>query len=97
MSDIIERLRDLGIRSANQAADYIEAQASLLNMLREALKRAEHFIDAMLGFTEQNLVVFNWHLNGEGEPLDTFINDNGGAEALKHAREALATLKSQEK
>ena len=59
-------------RLAREAADHIESQASLLNMLREALELAEaHFA---------------------GEPFDP-----SARKCLTATREALATLKSQEK
>lgn len=64
--------------------------------MRAALSKADDFISAMLDFTGQNLEVFNWHMNGDGEPFDSFVSDNNGQEALEAIRTALSKLSETE-
>jgi hypothetical protein len=45
--------------------------------LREALEKAEEFIDAVTSLCGQNLQVYGWHLNGAPEPFDNLIEDDG--------------------
>lgn len=44
--------------------------------LAEALRKAKEFYEGITSFYGQDLQVYNWHLNGEPEPFDNFIDDN---------------------
>ncbi|GBG09494.1 putative transcriptional regulator [Paenibacillus agaridevorans] len=58
--------------------------------LRNALTKAEVAISAMASFNGLELMVHNWHLNGDGEPLDNFLAENGmDNELLETVRSAL--------
>lgn len=57
--------------------------------LEKALKESERALDAILSFEEDNLLVVNWHLNGDTEPLNNFFYENGLMEALEMARAAI--------
>lgn len=65
---------------------------SLLAM-KEALKKAERFISTMMEFYGEGLTVYNWHQNGEGEPLDNFFDNNMEGDELEAIRAALSHLK----
>jgi hypothetical protein len=44
--------------------------------LLEACIKAYEALDAILDFRDQGLKVQGWHLNGDAEPFDNFINEN---------------------
>lgn len=58
--------------------------------LRSALTKAEVAISAIASFYDLELMVHNWHQNGDGEPLDNFLAENGmDNELLETVRSAL--------
>lgn len=76
--------------------DDCEANARLISALPdllEACERAEKLISAILSFYGQGLEVINWHLNGEPELLDNFIDDNSDGTELESIRAAIAKAK----
>ena len=70
----------------------IEAEA-LNRDLVEALKRAHEYIGGINSFYGQGLQVYGWHLNGAPEPLDNFIDSNGGCEAEEFVGRVLTKAK----
>lgn len=68
-----------------------------LNQAVEILKKAADFIDGIMSFYGQNLMVFNWHLNGEGEPWDNFFDDNMDGDELELIQKFLSSLSQEEK
>jgi hypothetical protein len=81
--DLVARLRDLGIRSADLAADRIEALTAEQDRLREALKpfadEAEH-----------------WEFFEADEPLVEAFPKYDGNITVGDLRNALAALKGQQ-
>lgn len=53
----------------------------------ENLMGSKDSLAHLLSFYGQNLQVYNWHLNGAPEPLDNFLVDSGGFEALEKLKE----------
>jgi hypothetical protein len=78
-------LHEFGYDPAKTVADHIEAQASLLNMLREALKKAR---DKFLHYEELHRL----KCTSEGDE-----KADRNREMADELTEALATLKSREK
>jgi hypothetical protein len=70
----------------------IEAEA-LARELMEALKKAYEYIGDINSFYGQGLQVYGWHLNGAPEPLDNFIDSNGGCEAEEFVGRVLTKAK----
>lgn len=92
-------LRAFGDEWLNQALaekERADRSEALARELVEALKKAHEYIGDINSFYGQGLQVHEWHLNGTPEPLDNFIDSNGGCEAeefvgrvLTKAREVL--------
>lgn len=57
--------------------------------LVETLKKAHEYIGDINSFYGQGLQVHGWHLNGEPEPFDNFIDDNGGCETEEFVERVL--------
>jgi hypothetical protein len=56
-----------------------EANARLISAapdLLQACIKAYEAIDSILDFKDQGLMVQGWHVNGDPEPFDNFINEN---------------------
>lgn len=75
MSKELEKQDEWQERCKKLVAENDELMAEI-EKLKWICKRSSDFIDAIVGFTGQNLSVFNWHLNGDGEPFDNFIEEN---------------------
>lgn len=74
------------IEHAEDLANLLPAAPDLLN----AAKDAEKFIDAIMSLYGKGLKVANWHLNGNLEPLDNFIEENSEGDELEKLRAAIA-------
>lgn len=86
---------ELQLRNADLAGHNVDIKQQLDKAV-EALVKAEKFIDAIMGFYGQNLSVFNWHMNGEGEPWDNFFDENMDGDELDLIREALSHIQGKE-
>lgn len=64
-------------------------------VMKEALEKSERFISAMMGFYGEGLTVYNWHQNGDGEPLDNFFDNNMEGDELESIRTALSHLRGE--
>lgn len=80
-----------GIKEVHANARLIAAAPDLL----VACEKAERVLDALFSFYGQGLEVVNWHLNGDTEPLDNFIDDNSDGTELELLRTAIAATKGQ--
>lgn len=70
----------------------IEAE-ELNRELVEALKKAHEYIGDINSFYGQGLQVYGWHFNGALEPLDNFIDSNGGCEVEEFVGRVLTKAK----
>jgi hypothetical protein len=68
----IASVRRYDVHTQEANARLIAASPDLL----EACIKAYEALDAILDFREQGLKVQGWHLNGDAEPFDKFINEN---------------------
>lgn len=53
-----------------------EKESQYLARIAELEKKAQSYDDLLSVVYGQNLMVHGWHLNGEPEPLDNFIDNN---------------------
>jgi len=70
-------------------AEFLLRQSHLFSDMYEALKKAEQFIDAIMGFYGEGLQVAEWHQNRDLEPLDNFIKNNSDGDELELIRKVL--------
>jgi hypothetical protein len=73
-----------------------EANARLISAapeLLEACIKAYEAIDAILDFQERGLMVHGWHLNGDSEPFDNFIDENMVGNELELLYKAIQKVK----
>lgn len=70
----------------------LKAEA-LARELVATLKKAHEYIGDINSFYGQGLQVHGWHLNGAPEPLDNFIDSNGGCEAEEFVGRVLTKAK----
>jgi hypothetical protein len=79
---------------AGKIASAIESNVRALSereaVYRKALEGAKKFVEAIMSFHGSGLQVYGWHLNGDPEPLDNFIEENLGAETEFEILKALA-------
>ncbi|MHC5542001.1 hypothetical protein ACYOEI_27590 [Singulisphaera rosea] len=74
-----------------------EADARLVAAAPELLAAAvkvEKLLDVLMSFHGTNLQVYGWHLNGEPEPWDSFIDDNSDGTELESLRDAIAKART---
>ena len=70
----------------------LKAEA-LARELVATLKKAHEYIGDINSFYGQGLQVHGWHLNGAPEPLDNFIDSNGGCEVEEFVGRVLTKAK----
>lgn len=58
--------------------------------IKLALAKALNFIEGIHAHYGENLEVKGWHLNGDLEPLDTFIDEAGDGDEIQVIKAALA-------
>ncbi len=68
-------------------------QAEKITALSAALEKALAFIEGIHCHYGEGLEVKGWHLNGDLEPLDTFIDEAGDGDEIEVIRAALALTK----
>ena len=66
---------------------------TLCRELVETLKKAHEYISDINSFYGQGLQVYGWHFNGALEPLDNFIDSNGGCEVEEFVGRVLTKAK----
>ncbi len=83
-------LNGRALAKLNERAEKAE---TLVRELVEALKKAHEYIGDINSFYGQGLQVHGWHFNGAPEPLDNFIDDNGGCEVEEFVGRVLTKAK----
>ena len=73
--------------------DRADKAEALVRELVEALKKAHEYIGDINSFYGQGLQVHGWHFNGAPEPLDNFIDSNGGCETEEFVGRVLTKVK----
>lgn len=61
--------------------------------LVEALEQSQLFIQSISDYRGQSLEVANWHQNGDTEPFDNFLEDNGIDDVIDAAIQVLSEVK----
>jgi hypothetical protein len=61
----------------------------------EACKKAYEALEAINGFCGQNLQVHGWHLNGDPEEFDNFINENLDGNEMELLYKAILKAKGE--
>lgn len=61
-----------------------------------ACQKAYATLDAIMGFYGQNLQVYGWHLNGDPEPFDNFIDENTDGDEMELLYKAMAKARGEE-
>jgi hypothetical protein len=64
--------------------------------LLEACIKAYESLDAITDFIGRNLEVTGWHLNGDAEPFDNFINENMDGNELEILYKAIQKAKGKD-
>jgi hypothetical protein len=75
-----------------------EEDASLISAapeLLEACQKAYETLEAISSHCENNLQVYGWHLNGDPEPFDSFIDDNMDGNELDLLFKAISKSKGE--
>ena len=72
-------------------AQLISAAPDLL----EACQKAYATLEAITSFCGQNLQVIGWHLNGEAESFDNFIEENVDGNELELLYKAISKAKGE--
>lgn len=63
--------------------------------LLKACQKAYEALEAIAGFCGQNLQVYGWHLNGEPETFDNFIEQNMDGNELEVLYKAILKAKGE--
>lgn len=63
--------------------------------LLEACIKAHAALEAITEFCGQNLAVYGWHLNGDPEPFDNFIEENIDGDELELLKRAISKAKGE--
>jgi hypothetical protein len=63
--------------------------------LLEACKKAYEALEAITEFCGQNLEVHGWHLNGDPEAFDNFINENMDGDELELLFKAMSKARGE--
>jgi hypothetical protein len=61
----------------------------------EACQKAYATLEAITEFCGQNLEVHGWHLNGDSEPFDNFIEENMDGNELELLFKAIQKAKGE--
>ena len=77
-------IKGYGMDESLSNATLIAAAPELLEALQTVTRQYNDLLDSLYG---KNIGVVGWHLNGDHEPFDTFIDDNdeGGLELAEKA------------
>lgn len=68
---------DLSIYVETERQKIIDNLQTENEQLKAMLDETETFIQAISSYRGQNLEVANWHMNGDLEPFDNLLDDNG--------------------
>jgi hypothetical protein len=91
--EFIASVRRYDVHTQEANARLIAASPELL----EACIKAYEALDAILDFREQGLMVQGWHVNGDAEPFDNFINENMDGDEIELLYKAIQKAKGEDR
>jgi hypothetical protein len=87
----VATVRKYDVHTQEANARLIAAAPDLL----EACQKAYEYLEAITEFCGRGLEVTGWHLNGDAEPFDNFINENMDGNELQLLYKAIQKAKGK--